>query len=191
MSPQTLTQRAQSWQESDLQGLTTLIADITHAYNNLKSNDNNTKPDIRAALEELLLHINLPTFHRAQLLLYKAGTERPDDWARIRERLEDAKYWVVDLRFAVRDGGASGVDDERVAELERVVDGWLRELEGRDPEGGDGGVEFWESIRRLEEVRGFGRAVGLAGRVGGEEVLEGELRGRVEAAKQNEAKSSS
>ncbi|KAK4505652.1 hypothetical protein PRZ48_003617 [Zasmidium cellare] len=170
----TLAQRAEAWKEGDLSTLEELTDDITLAFNKL--NDSN-KDDVRNAVEELLIHEHLPTFHRAQLLVYKAGTEQPNDYPRIRERLEDAKFWITDLKASKRDRG--GVE-EKVITLEGKIDAKLAELDGVD----GGGKEFAEKMKRMEELRSFERASKLVGRAGGQDVLEGELREREKKASQ-------
>lgn len=143
-----------AWQEGDLEDLTTLTNEISTAFFNLPSSGSEQDTwRVRSAIEELLIREKSPTYYRAQLLLYKAGTEHTGDHVRIRERLEDAKYWTTDLRHAMKD--VEGGDDmSRVLELERRIDEKLAELN----EVGPSGSEAFGEKMRTEELRDFDRA---------------------------------
>lgn len=110
---------------------------------------------VRSACEELLIREKLPTFYRAQLLVYKAATEKEGEYERIRERLEDAKYWVLDLKvanLARAEGEQTGTDErERVEMLEAVFDGRLEGLNRVDPRGDEARREFERKLEVTKE----------------------------------------
>ena len=73
---------------------------------------------MRAACEELITRERLPSLHRAQLLMFLACTEEDEDVDKIRERIEDAQYWINDVENAMLN---AGLQDPRVAQLQQNI----------------------------------------------------------------------
>lgn len=74
---------------------------------------------MRAACEELLVRERLPAFHRAQLLVYMACTEDDKARGKIRERIEDAQYWINDVEQVMM--LETGLRHPRIDQLQRSI----------------------------------------------------------------------
>lgn len=120
----TLIERSKAWQEGTLDELLELGSDITLALKNIE--DGGDEEGVRQASEELLTRERPPTFFRAQSLDYMAATEEEGANKAVRERLEDAKYWMTDLKYSIRDTVGT---DPRVEELDRTIDSKTRSAE--------------------------------------------------------------
>lgn len=101
--------RTLDWQEGDMNVLDSLMYDLSASF---QADANEV--EMRAACEEPLYRPRLPSLQRAQLLVYIACIEDEEDDEKIRERIEDAEYWINDAEGHML---AAGLRDPRVAKL--------------------------------------------------------------------------
>ncbi|KAK3712892.1 hypothetical protein LTR37_008777 [Vermiconidia calcicola] len=133
--PPGLGQRALDWIEGDMAYLAELAHDVSDAFN---SDEDADRLEMRSACEELLYRERLPAFYRACFLMYMACTEDDEDVEKIRERLEDAQYWVNDVEDLLTN---AGLQDSRVDQLQRNIAASRALIDEYDEDEGDEGDE--------------------------------------------------
>ncbi|KAK5135042.1 hypothetical protein LTR08_005702 [Meristemomyces frigidus] len=106
--------RALQWQDGEFDEIEELVADIRDAFENHAFDVDQDQLVMRTACERLLSR-RLPSFHRAQLLVFIACSEDKEDGSEnveiIRQHVEDAEYWINEVEDAML---AAGLFDSRL-----------------------------------------------------------------------------